>query len=322
MTDFNSQFAIHMENMIAYRVALGYCAKTYTSRLQKLDRFIEEKYPYAICLTKEMVTDWLTPEGNESISHRQSRARIARQFAEYLLSVNCDAYVVPKRYICGKTSFCPYLLTDKELSELFDACDSLPNTPKDALYQATASVMLRLLYTCGLRPGEGLRLQTRHICFDTGEILITNTKLKKDRMVVASDSMLVLLKKYLLQKQLHGRAEHKYFFSRPDGTAYTHDWLQHIMKKSFRKANSSREESELPRVRAYDLRHRFASAILCKWLEEGENIYNMLPYLRTYMGHSSLSQTAYYIHILPENLMCSAGVDWDRLDAVIPEAAE
>ena len=45
----------------------------------------------------------------------------------------------------------------------------------------------------------------------------------------------------------------------------------------------------------------------------------MLPYLRTYMGHSSLSETAYYIHILPKNLLKSKGIDWDRLDEVIPE---
>jgi hypothetical protein len=37
------------------------------------------------------------------------------------------------------------------------------------------------------------------------------------------------------------------------------------------------------------------------------------------MGHKELSETAYYIHILPENLVKSAGVDWDALNAVLPE---
>ena len=56
-----------------------------------------------------------------------------------------------------------------------------------------------------------------------------------------------------------------------------------------------------------------------RWLDEGKDLYNMLPYLRTYMGHSSLSQTAYYIHILPENLMKSRKIDWDKLNDIIPE---
>jgi integrase len=46
----------------------------------------------------------------------------------------------------------------------------------------------------------------------------------------------------------------------------------------------------------------------------------MLPYLREYMGHSSLDETAYYIHLLPENLLKSAGIDWNRFNNMFPEA--
>jgi len=46
----------------------------------------------------------------------------------------------------------------------------------------------------------------------------------------------------------------------------------------------------------------------------------MLPYLRAYMGHEELSETAYYIHILPENLVKSAGVDWAALNNLLPDA--
>jgi integrase len=72
----------------------------------------------------------------------------------------------------------------------------------------------------------------------------------------------------------------------------------------------------LPKVRPYDLRHRFASTILQKWLTEERDFYAMLPYLRAYMGHEKFSHTAYYIHLLPENLLCSSGVDWSAIDSV------
>ena len=39
--------------------------------------------------------------------------------------------------------------------------------------------MLRLIYTCGLRPGEGLRLKKENVNLESGEMLITETKLKK-----------------------------------------------------------------------------------------------------------------------------------------------
>jgi hypothetical protein len=40
------------------------------------------------------------------------------------------------------------------------------------------------------------------------------------------------------------------------------------------------------------------------------------------MGHEDLGETAYYIHILPENLVKSAGVDWDSLNSLLPEPPE
>ena len=47
----------------------------------------------------------------------------------------------------------------------------------------------------------------------------------------------------------------------------------------------------------------------------------MLPFLRAYMGHEHFEDTAYYIHILPERLISSSGVNWDAIDSVMPEAS-
>ena len=77
----------------------------------------------------------------------------------------------------------------------------------------------------------------------------------------------------------------------------------------------------LPNVKVGDLRHRFASAILNRWLDEGKDLYAMLPYLSSYMGHETLSETAHYIHILPGNLIKSAGIDWSAFDSVMPEVS-
>lgn len=79
-------------------------------------------------------------------------------------------------------------------------------------------------------------------------------------------------------------------------------------------------QNPVPRkIRVYDLRHRFASACLNRWLDRGEDLMVMLPYLRAYMGHHTLSETAYYIHILPDNLVKSPAVDWDVFNAMFPE---
>ena len=45
----------------------------------------------------------------------------------------------------------------------------------------------------------------------------------------------------------------------------------------------------------------------------------LLPYLSAYMGHSKISSTFYYIHLLPQRLRESAGIEWDTLDEIYRE---
>jgi len=67
----------------------------------------------------------------------------------------------------------------------------------------------------------------------------------------------------------------------------------------------------LPPVRVYDLRHVFATSALTKWIEAGANIKAKLSYLQAYMGHDSINETLYYVHLLPETLL--SGGNWETL---------
>ena len=321
MSNFSSQFGTYMEDMIELRTALGYSENTYLPRLRELDHFIRQNYAHTDSFSKELVLEWAKLREGESNANRELRAGIARLFGEYLCSVGCDAYVLPKNFTGGKKNFTPYMMTDAELTSFFAEADKLQNTSADILRRCTAAVMLRLIYTCGLRPGEGLRLKNKNVNLDTGEILITETKLKKERIVVMHEDMQKLMRKYAMKVSLSGR-DHTVFFPDPNGQPHTTGWLDNIVKTCFYRGHPGISPETLPQIRAYDLRHRFASATLCRWLDEGKNLYNMLPYLRVYMGHQTLAQTAYYIHILPENLLKAKGIEWDKLNDVIPEAEE
>jgi len=86
--------------------------------------------------------------------------------------------------------------------------------------------------------------------------------------------------------------------------------------------NEVRPPENTARVRVYDLRHRYATTIMMKWLENGEDLYTCLPYLSAYMGHANFSDTAYYIHLLPEKLVRSESIDWERFSHLVPEVQE
>ena len=177
-----------------------------------------------------------------------------------------------------------------------------------------------MIYTCGLRPNEGRELRRESINFRTGEIQITNTKRKKERTVVMSNDMLALCKKYDGRREVFAKSN-EFFFPSWGGGTLTNFHLGYIFRDCWKRANPEIASDALPHVRVYDLRHRFASAVLNRWLDKGQALAVKLPYLRAYMGHDSLSETAYYIHLLPENLVKSAGIDWKSFDGIVPELA-
>ena len=45
----------------------------------------------------------------------------------------------------------------------------------------------------------------------------------------------------------------------------------------------------------------------------------LLTYLSAYMGHSELTSTLYYVHLLPDNLRKAKGIDWDILSKIYGE---
>ncbi len=112
-----------------------------------------------------------------------------------------EAYVLPDRYFGNPKPKEVYMFTDAELSRLFSAIDALPESSRVPHSHLMLPVMFRLIYTCGLRPQEGRELHRRNINFQTGEILITNTKKKKERFVVMSDDMFALCRRYDKMRQ-------------------------------------------------------------------------------------------------------------------------
>lgn len=314
---FLSRMAPHMESMIAYKQALGYSENTYLTHCKNLDRYYRKYFPEDNRLTKGIVLKWMERRPGEAPATLHGRAGFIRGFGKYLASIGEEAYILPDKFTGGKSTFIPYLFTDKELAALFHEIDRA-ECSQDPLKPLLLSTVFRLIYTCGLRPNEGRCLRRCNVNLKTGEILITETKRNKERIVVMSDDMLALANSYAFIRDA-AYPDSDWFFPASNGEPFSSAWLQKKFKGFFAAANPGTEPAILPAVRVYDLRHRFASAVLNRWLDEKEDLYSRLPYLRTYMGHKELSATAYYIHLLPENLVKSAGIDWESMRSLIPE---
>ena len=314
MSKFVSSFSSEMTAMLDYREALGFSRKTHEATLMKLDCFCANNYPEAQCLTKEIAMEWVS----EQWSGIKEKSTAIRLFGKYLSAVGKESFILPYGFGSDKKAFAPYIFTDAELKSLFRAIDVIAATQSEPFLPEIAPALFRLIYTCGLRPNEGRELKRENINFENGEILITNTKRKKERIVVMSNDMLKFSRKYDERRVVFARNSEYFFPSWNEGTL-TNYQLSLFFNECWKRANPSVDESELPSVRVYDLRHRFASAALNRWLDEKQDLRSKLPYLRAYMGHEALSETAHYIHLLPENLVKSAGIDWEAFDGLVPE---
>lgn len=313
-----SQLAPIIKEYLEQRKTLGY-SDVQEKYLEMLDRYIYEYHSDLNTLTKEAVRSWISYEISRGYGGMYDRISAVRMLAQYMGN---GAYILPTKAVAGRPKCIPYILTDDELSRLFYAADHIGHNTNRSV-KLMFPTLLRLQYTCGLRPTEVRLIKRKNINFMTGEILIEKAKGHrghKERIVVMSDDMTRQCRKYDEIRSVMG-TQSEYFFVRSDENPMPQAQLFNVLRKCWRCANPNVPPKELPRLRPYDIRHRYATAILQKWIDEKQDLYAMLPYLRAYMGHDEFSSTAYYIHILPENLLKSSGVDFSAFDAVNPEVS-
>jgi integrase len=314
MKNFVSKLAPIMKEYLKHRKMLGY-TDCHENPLAMFDAYCCEHYPEVETPTRETVRNWFDYETKRGYK-MYGRVGAIRCFAQY---VGNGAYVLPTKAYSRLPRYVPYIFTDDELTSFFAAADSINNNFQRTIKKMMPT-LLRLQYTCGLRPYEVRLIKQHNINFDTGEVLVEEAKDNKERIVVMSGDMLQQCRKYDTARAVRN-PNSEYFFVRDDEKPITSFQLIKLVQRCWKQANPTVPENMLPRVRPYDLRHRFATTVLHKWICEGKDLYAMLPYLREYMGHEDFSHTAYYIHLLPEHLLNSRGIDWSAIDDVNPEVS-
>lgn len=314
MKALKSKLAPLIEEYTAFRKSLGY-SNTHRHYLGFFDNYCVNHYPQEDKLTEDLVLGWISDEAIHRPGILRDEVFSVRGFAKYLRN---GSYIISPEYTPRhKRPPIPYILTEKELANFFAAVDTI--TWKDPFMHKTIPTLLRLLYTCGLRPNEARFLEQKSVNLDAGEIFIEKTKRQIQRIVQMSDDTIRMMRGYDRDRRIFvGKCD--YFFVRSDGRQLTQAVLWQAVHRSWVHANPDISKEELPQINPYTFRHQFASTVMMKWLDEGKDLYSMLPYLKAFMGHVCYSSTVYYIHLLPERLANSPGVDWAKLDSIGLEA--
>lgn len=170
-------------------------------------------------LPRELVEAWVAKRPGEAETTRLHRMGYIRGLGEFMARMGYDAYVLPgKQGHAERGSYSPYIFTDAELGALFAAADRLAG-PDRACQRAQAAVVIRLLYSSGLRVGEACGLRKGDVDLDAGVLTVRHAKNDKDRVVPMHAAMVSRMRAFAQAAQLeHPQyAAHPLFWSLPEG---------------------------------------------------------------------------------------------------------
>jgi integrase/recombinase XerD len=178
----------------------------------------------------------------------------------------------------------PKFLSADEVDRLLDAPDtSQPRGIRDR-------ALIELLYATGLRVSEMVSLRQQDLNLESGYLTCTG-KGRKQRLVPIGDEASAWLRRYIKESRpalLGKRSSPRLFVNARGGSALTRVGFWKILKAHGRQAGLPRTLS--PHV----LRHSFATHLL----ERGAD----LRAIQMMLGHSDLSTTQIYTHILDARL--------------------
>lgn len=296
--EFQSVLSACMEKFLQEKHACG-CAYQEPARLlRQLDELLVQEGLATYELPAPMARKWLAKKPHESVETQRPRFTLVRQFSRFLLRLGYSAYVPDSTLAArNRSTFVPRMLTDEELRKFLQAVDALQPTARSPLRHLIMPEVFRLLYGCGFRVREVLKLRIRDVDLNQGVITVRQGKFRKDRLVPPALPLANRLRKYAAHFEKH--PPDAVFFPGPSGGPFSLRTVYTLFRKLLLQCGISHGgRGRGPRI--HDARHRFACWVLRRWYQDGADLDAKLPLLATYLGHVNLSGTQRYLHLTAE----------------------
>ena len=287
--------------LVAEKRAVGYKYHAEQQVLARFEAFSRGEFPGLETLTEASVQAWIVAARRRGVKPAtlQGLAAPVRELARWLGRRGVAAYLLPRPRCPGR----PGTSRTSTPTGSWRRCSRRPTAATTAaqvpLRHLVMPVLFRTIYACGLRCSEARLLRVDDVDIDAGVLQIRDAKGGKDRQVPVSEPLRARLAGYHAQaRRTAGPAD--WFFPGRPGQPLTLGNVEHNFRRFLWQARISHGgRGHGPRV--HDLRHTFAVNNLRFWFAQGQDVGALLPVLQTYMGHSSLADTAYYLHLTAES---------------------
>ena len=156
---FSSNLSAMMELFLTTRNQDGYLPNHYGYYLQELDALSKSMQNESF-VTKELIEAWDSAKPYLANRTKIQRHNSIRSFAAFAYAHDGLSYVPDASKLKSNSAFVPHIFTAGEISRIFVAADSLPYRKNAPTRHLVIPAVIRLLYACGLRVNEALRLRT------------------------------------------------------------------------------------------------------------------------------------------------------------------
>ena len=272
---------------LAVRRASGFALRNQGFQLNSFAAFSEARGHRYICAA--VAIEWARL--GRSVLQRARRLGTVIRFARYLRAEDARHEVPPAIFGTEKAPRpTPYILTTEDIGRLVTAA---AQSMSRALCGATYSTLLALLACTGLRVSEAIRLRYDDITPDG--LVIQRTKFRKSRLVPVHETARAGLERYLDQRRPYAPFDDHVFVS--------------VLRKPLRVADVDRAfkiaathvglRDGARRPTPHALRHAFATRALCTCPDGRDAITRHMLALSTYLGHSTVAHTYWYLQAVP-----------------------
>lgn len=288
--------------------------------LRRFDTYVYSNLDACGDLSEDFINGWISTLSGKSGSI-ENEVIVIRQFLKYLALSGEKVFLpaIPKVH----DDYIPYIFSDDELAGIFQSADNIvqKGCNADPYLEIEFPVILRLLYSCGLRIGETVKLRLSDIDFENGILKLLNTKGDKHRLVPMASDMSDILSRYCMAMDLN-KMDDLWLFPSSLRDSHISDRaikrrFEIVLKENnIRLANRKKYERG-PCLHCF--RHVFAFKSFSQAESKGHSLDDTVPYLSIYLGHESLNETSKYLKFSNEMFPESIYTFGEFMNGLIPE---
>ena len=293
-----------LKDYLSLRQSLGFKMKDAGKALPKFVAFLDRRGIQSI--TAKLAVQWAAEPQTAKQGYRAQRLSMVRGLAKYLSGIDPRTEIPPPGVLPygGNRRRKPHIYTEDEIRRLLKGTRAT-NLARQ-IRSKTYATLFGLLAVTGMRLSECLNLDDADVDLAGGVLTIRGTKWRKSRLVPIHATTVRKLAAYRRERnRLHPKRTPPAFLilnngTRPKVIAAEKEFLRVARRIDLRGPPGTKGPY------LHDLRHTFAVGTLLSWYRAGADVERHMPELSTYLGHSRVAYTYWYLSAEPELLQLAA----------------